>query len=503
MNQYGTKIYYDDNSRIQMVFHYLDYSCPADNYHGTTYGHSSDYFFTYDKENGNISQMRISGDAITGTVTPKYDNFGRLDYRITTFKVNSGSDFYNYNRTNAFYEKLDYQYTEKYGHQTGQVEKVTQEIRQGADSAILSSKEYNFSYDQNGNITEIADQNSVIQYKYYYDNLGQLIREDNRALGYSYTYSYDNAGNIISKKRYAFTTGTLTGSSRSTVWIYGNSTWGDLLTEYNGYTVEYDEIGNPTKIGYCDSDYWYEHYELIWQGRQLMSYVYSEEGGENVQFAYNADGIRTQKIVDGVVHHYILSGSRIIAETWTQSGIEYLMYYLYDENGAPIGLQYRTSDYASQVFDSFFFEKNVFGDIIGVYNSSGKKLCTYTYDAWGVCYLDGISGVTLTAVEDYVAEHNPFRYRGYYYDVETGLYYLQSRYYNPEWGRFINADGYVSTGTGMLGYNMFAYCNNNPVMFVDPTGEAWWHWALAAAVVVACAAATVLWLLIVINLLLT
>ncbi len=66
---------------------------------------------------------------------------------------------------------------------------------------------------------------------------------------------------------------------------------------------------------------------------------------------------------------------------------------------------------------------------------------------------------------------NPFRYRGYYYDIETGLYYLQSRYYNPEWGRFLNADGYVSTGTGVLGYNMFAYCNNNPVMKVDPNGE--------------------------------
>ena len=160
-----------------------------------------------------------------------------------------------------------------------------------------------------------------------------------------------------------------------------------------------------------------------------------------------------------------------MGERWVQNGIEYLLLYLYDENGAPIGLHYRTSDYESQVFDSFFFEKNVFGDIIGVYNSSGKKLCTYTYDAWGVCYLDGVSGVTLSEVEIYVAVNNPFRYRGYYYDVETGLYYLQSRYYNPEWGRFLNADGYVSTGAGMLGYNMFAYCNNNPVMFTDPTGD--------------------------------
>ena len=129
----------------------------------------------------------------------------------------------------------------------------------------------------------------------------------------------------------------------------------------------------------------------------------------------------------------------------------------------------RTSNYASRVFDAYFFEKNVQGDIIGVYNSTGKKIGAYTYDAWGKCSLSGANGNTI--LEDkVVAFYNPFRYRGYYYDVETGLYYLQSRYYNPEWGRFLNADGYVSTGTGMLGYNMFAYCNNNPVMLVDSEG---------------------------------
>ena len=159
-----------------------------------------------------------------------------------------------------------------------------------------------------------------------------------------------------------------------------------------------------------------------------------------------------------------------MGERWVQNGIEYLLLYLYDENGAPIGLHYRTSNYASQVFDAYFFEKNVQGDIIGVYNSTGKKIGAYTYDAWGKCSLSGANGNTI--LEDkVVAFYNPFRYRGYYYDCETGYYYLQSRYYNPEWGRFLNADGYVSTGTGMLGYNMFAYCNNNPVMFTDPTGE--------------------------------
>ena len=183
-----------------------------------------------------------------------------------------------------------------------------------------------------------------------------------------------------------------------------------------------------------------------------------------------AAGNLQAKIVTGIKHNYYLDGLQIVAETWTLSGIEYLLYYIYDESGAPIGMQYRTSNYASGVFDFFFFEKNVQGDIIGIYNSTGKRIGSYTYDAWGNCNYTTASGNT-TLERQIVSFYNPFRYRGYYYDYGIGFYYLQSRYYNPQWGRFLNADGYVSTGTGLLGYNMFAYCNNNPVMFTDPTGE--------------------------------
>ena len=110
------------------------------------------------------------------------------------------------------------------------------------------------------------------------------------------------------------------------------------------------------------------------------------------------------------------------------------------------------------------------GDIIGVYNSTGKKIGAYTYDAWGKCSLSVANGNTI--LENEVMHHyNPFRYRGYYYDYETGFYYLQSRYYNPEWGRFINADGYINANGDILGFNMFAYCGNNPVMNIDPNGD--------------------------------
>jgi len=117
------------------------------------------------------------------------------------------------------------------------------------------------------------------------------------------------------------------------------------------------------------------------------------------------------------------------------------------------------------VFDCYFFEKNLQGDIVAIYNEAGSKIGTYTYDAWGNCTVNPTSGY------NFILSNNPFRYRGYYYDTETGYYYLQSRYYNPNWCRFINADKYVSTGQGFTGYNMFAYCLNNPVNWIDIYGE--------------------------------
>jgi len=147
-----------------------------------------------------------------------------------------------------------------------------------------------------------------------------------------------------------------------------------------------------------------------------------------------------------------------------------LLIYLYDESGSPIGLKYRTSAYTGGEFNTFFFEKNLQGDIIAIYDETGSKIGSYTYDAWGKHTYSTVSGNT-SLENRIVSTYNPFRYRGYFYDVETQWYYLQSRYYNPNWGRFISADGYISTGTGLLGYNMYAYCNNNPMTRVDPSGE--------------------------------
>ena len=145
--------------------------------------------------------------------------------------------------------------------------------------------------------------------------------------------------------------------------------------------------------------------------------------------------------------------------------LQHLLIYIYDVSGAPIGMAYRDSTYVSGAFDFYLFAKNVQGDILYIYNTSGTRLVTYTYDAWGNVTTSYSNGGTSTA-----ARYNPFRYRGYYYDTETGFYYLNSRYYDPSVGRFLNADGQLN-GT-ILGYNLFAYCESNPIMWYDPYGYA-------------------------------
>jgi len=321
-------------------------------------------------------------------------------------------------------------------------------------TGTYSNTSYTYTYDVDGNITQIVDGNGK-KISYVYDDLGQLLRENNQVLGKTYVYTYDNGGNRTSKKTYAYTTGALGTVTGTESYTYSTGAWKDQLTQIKKNdvvtaTFSYDAIGNPTT---------FNGYTLTWHGRQLKE---MEKVGSVIEFVYNADGIRTSKTVNNVEHIYTLNGTQIVSESWYNN----LLIYLYDESGSPIGMQYRTTSYAANTFDTFYFEKNLQGDIIAVYNENGVKVLSYTYDAWGnqsTTWHDR-TGTNLNAI------HNPFRYRGYYYDTETQLYYLQSRYYNPAWGRFLNADGLVSTGTGILGYNMYAYCNNNPVMYIDPSG---------------------------------
>ena len=441
LNEYGTIVYYDEQSRVNTVFHSFDYPSTS----GVKYDQTH-YFYAYGAD-GNIETIRIGGSYISGTINPTYDNFGRKTSKTVDFNINN---------TDAFYNKLTYDYkTHTSGSQVNEsllVSQIVSEIRKDSDSGVISTTEYHYTYDANGNITQITDAGGVIQNQYTYDSLGQLTREDNRALNKTYVWTYDNAGNILTKKTYAFTTGTL-GTVESTItYSYGDSTWKDLLTSYNGTAITYDSIGNPDHIG---------NKHLIWKGRLLNALVNPDQ--YSVLYGYNADNIRTYKQYYNMIsdvtttHRYTLSGSQIIKETVYSGSTElYTLVYLYDENGAPIGYRYRTPSYADGVFDGYFFEKNLQGDIVAVYNQNGVKVAGYIYDAWGNCTTAYYNGGASTA-----AQYNPFRYRGYYYDAETGLYYLQSRYYNPTWGRFINADEYINANGDIIGFNLLAHCKMN------------------------------------------
>ena len=192
-----------------------------------------------------------------------------------------------------------------------------------------------------------------------------------------------------------------------------------------------------------------------------------------MSFTYNSDGIRTSKTVNGVTHTYYLNGNLIMAEQWEDK----LIVYLYDASGAPIGMMYRTTSYAEGSWDTFWYEKNLFGDIVSIYNELGTKVATYTYrDAWGNHSVSYSNGGGSTG-----AQYNPFRYRGYYYDTDLGMYYLQSRYYDARICRFISPDDtsvIAATPMAVTDKNLYAYCDNNPVMRVDYSGE-WWVFANA------------------------
>ena len=145
--------------------------------------------------------------------------------------------------------------------------------------------------------------------------------------------------------------------------------------------------------------------------------------------------------------------------------------YVYDSEGLPLGMQYHGVSYAEDEWDVYWYEKNIFGDIVAVYNEAGTKLISYEYDAYGkfdATYYNG--GINSTAY------NNPFRYRGYYYDTDLALYYLNSRYYDAKTGRFIspdNIDVICATPTALTDKNLYAYCDNNPVMRRDDGGQFW------------------------------
>ncbi|WP_411676149.1 RHS repeat-associated core domain-containing protein [Caproicibacter sp.] len=318
--------------------------------------------------------------------------------------------------------------------------------RIGDNNSTLS--QYHYIYDDNGNISSTTDIDGNVT-TYVYDQLNQLVRADDQKAGVSTVYTYDVGGNITQVTTYAYTTGTLGTETDSVVYSYGNTNWKDLLTGYDGQSITYDAIGNP--LTYRDG------MSFTWEGRQLKITIVSSQNLEyTVEYTYDSNGIRTGKLVNGTKTTYFLDGSTIIAQQ-TDSDV---LWFLYDSDRTLVGFTYNDTAY--------YYTKNVQGDVTGIVDSNVNLVAEYTYDAWG----KPLSTTYENGYEE-VAQANPFRYRGYYYDSETGLYCLSSRYYDPQTGRFLNADAQIGANQDIRDYNLFVYCGNNPVNRSDVGGLFW------------------------------
>ncbi len=324
-----------------------------------------------------------------------------------------------------------------------------------------------YTYDANGNILTVKLGNTLLN-AFEYDSLGQLSQEIGYtsvgAQDYKYTYQYDNGGNI--KRVYQFTTFSPTIASSYFEYSY-SSDWNDLLTKIEKYdcgasgyylvstkNISTDTIGNTTSDG---------TWSYTWQnGRQLSG---MSKYGSVISYTYDYNGIRTEKTVNGTTYKYYLDvNGNLVSQSWGNNYIDFHR----DEAGRIYAFTYNGTVY--------YYVFNLQGDVIGIINNAGTVVVKYSYDAWGkILSTTGTMAATLGVI-------NPIRYRGYYYDTETGLYYLQSRYYSPVIRRFINADTLLCGGEDILGLNLFTYCGNNPVMGFDPSGKIDWGTILDLAI---------------------
>ena len=450
--------------------------------------------YNYEYEEGRIvrateSDITLNGEIVTSkvivnTVKYYYDTEGKMTKKVITFSDNSTHTVHYENSDDNTVVKFDvpdtenankkqtitsHSKTDSFGrkvfdelqigrgfvsrqfsympgaitdeHKKQHLIKSTATTQLVSHIALSDGRTISYEYDDEERIIKVTDTiDGTVSYTY--DALGQLETETKD--GKTTKFVYDNYGNITAKG-VVDETGEIAEATKIS-YVYGNDTWKDLLTSYNGEEITYDAQGNPlTYLGHT----------LTWEkGRQLKKLVKSD--GTTIDYTYNANGIRTSKTVGGVKHTYTLDGTKILRETWNDN----TLITLYDNEDSVCGIIHNDIPY--------YFIKNLQGDIIAIVDKDAKTIARYSYDAWGVC--------TVTQDSVGIANINPFRYRGYYYDEEIGVYYLQSRYYDATLGRFVNTDApeYILRSKVTQDFNYFSYCANEPVLNIDDFGGRRW-----------------------------
>ena len=306
------------------------------------------------------------------------------------------------------------------------------------ESKFYGSSHYIRSYktDSLGNVTNVSD--SVFgSHAYTYNSRGFLIKEDNTS------YTYDDNGNMI--------------TSGNSTYKYDNL---NRLISINGDSIFYSftNPGNPRL--FKDTEYKFE-------GRRLVG-IFEDLGVDEqktVDYTYNSNGLIIKKVLgywyaddrdsEEYTTKYYYDGEKLITEIGPRNRLD----FLYDENGILYGLIKDSSR-------KYFYIRDFMSNILGLVDDSGNIVVKYKYDAYG----NRIS-ITDTSGCD-LGNINPFRYKGYYYDDDAQMYYCKSRFYVPSWHRWLNSDSisYLEP-KNITSLNLFTYCNNNPVMYVDENGK--------------------------------
>ena len=373
-------------------------------------------------------------------VTYDYDSLGRFKKRSIATSGHAVTETYSYLKSN-------------YNPNICQNDRTTEFVSTVQYGGYNYSANAFYTYDKRGNISEVVDNGKT--YRYQYDGLDRLVREDNQYMNFTKVYEYDANGNIVKITKYDYTTAETLSGGQVTSYSYDTGAHKDRLVKitYSDGRVEnfssYDFLGNP-----CS----YRGIVIEWErGRQMARY-------RDVQYSYDVSGIRQEKQVGSLLHKYYTDGGRIYKE---ERGNDTLWYH-YDNTGIT-GIEYNGIAY--------YFQKNLQGDVVRIYDGNGNLKAQYFYDAWGNHRICDEFGADITedvitpdmsfTFATHIGRVNPFRYRGYYYDEETNLYYLQSRYYDPETGRLISsADVSSLNPVSINSLNHYAYANNNPIGIV-------------------------------------
>ena len=435
--------------------------------------------------NSSVSVYKTSDNTLVQSYTEtqtEVDEANNVTSRRDIFETHFGTSHSSVVSDKSIEDRLNFN-SAQYSYQTNGTngnEKITSDSVKYNSTDVLTST---YTYDDNDNITnksytykidnetcttdlvnEYDDEGKitasgydVIGQLYTYDANDQLVRVDNIYFdSYTTTYSYDSRGNITEKKIYDITLDENITSlpKETTAFTYANSGWKDQLIAVNGVELTYDEIGNVLTYG---------DRLFTWNsGRNLQSIT---DGNKTYSYTYDENGIRTSKTVNGVTTYYNTRDGVILS----QSDGTNTMYFQYDTNDAPLGFIYNGTQY--------FYLTNQMGDVLAIADAEGNIIVQYFYDEWGkLLTTQPFFEENDENYDEYisVANDNPIRYRGYYYDSETGYYYLQSRYYDPSICRFINADipevAQMSKDIS-VGTNLFAYCNNDPINNSDYNGR--------------------------------